>query len=135
MSKYKAIETQITNPDHICRALDDLAVVYEVAKGEELALYGYQGDRRQQTGAVVVRRHHIGSASNDIGWSYDQQSHTYQLYLSRYDQGQARSMQIVDGVNQRCALLKLQDLATLNGFSLEVTEDDQNVQRVLVGGL
>ncbi len=40
----------------------------DVEEGEALTLYGYQGDARAETADVVVRRHHIGSASNDLGF-------------------------------------------------------------------
>ncbi len=132
MSKYKAIKTQITNPEHICRALDDLGTPYETAQGQELTLLDWRNRRTALTGAVVVRNKHLGGYSNDLGWSFDLESGTYVAQIDHVDDA---SQRILNGVGQRCALLKLQDLATLNGFSLEVTEDDQNVQRVLIGGL
>jgi len=49
-------------------ALADLGYV-DVEEGEALALYGYQGDRRPETAEIVVRRRHIGSASNDVGFA------------------------------------------------------------------
>ncbi len=134
MSKYKRIATQITNPDHICRALDDLAVAYEVAEvaHRELTLLDWRNRPTALTGAVVVRNKHLGGYSNDLGWSLDLETGTYVAQIDHQDDA---SQRILNGVNQRCALLKLQDLATLNGFSLEVTEDEQNVQRILIGGL
>ncbi len=135
MSKYKAITTRIANPGYICQALEDMGIPYETAGEEELTLYGYRGDARQQTGAVVVRRQHIGSLSNDLGWSYDPETGVYNAIVSEYDQTLQRVTNIVSGVAQRCALLKLQELATLNGFDLEVEQDEQGVQRVLIGGV
>ena len=134
MSKYKEITTQITDPDHITAALDDMGVPYEVAAaGQEIPLYGYQGDQRDETGAVVVRREHIGSASNDIGWSLDPETGAYQLYLSEYDAGSVKAARnIVEGVAQRCAFYKLQELAAQNGFAVDtLTEFD--VQRIFIG--
>jgi len=49
-------------------ALADLGYA-DVEEGETLALYGYQGDRRSETAEIVVRRRHIGSASNDVGFA------------------------------------------------------------------
>jgi hypothetical protein len=40
----------------------------EVEEGEDLPLFGYHGDRRSETAALVVRRQHIGSGSNDLGF-------------------------------------------------------------------
>ena len=132
MSKYKEITTQITERDHITCALGQLGVPYEVAQGQELHLYGYRGDRRQQTGAVVVRRQHIGSLSNDIGWTLDPETGTYRLYLSEYDAGINSARRIVEGVAQRCAFYRLQELAAANGFTAEAMEEF-DVQRVFVG--
>lgn len=41
----------------------------DVEVGEGLPLYGYQGDRRPETAEVVVRRQHVGTASNDVGFT------------------------------------------------------------------
>ena len=40
-----------------------------VEEGQDLALYGYHGDRRPETAAMVVRRQHVGLGSNDLGFA------------------------------------------------------------------
>jgi hypothetical protein len=40
----------------------------ETEEGEALSLYGYRGDRREETAQIVVRRKFIGAASNDLGF-------------------------------------------------------------------
>jgi len=55
----------------------------EVEEGEDLPLYGYHGDRRSETAALVVRRHHIGSASNDLGFA--RTADGYFPIISEYD--------------------------------------------------
>jgi len=55
----------------------------EVEEGEDLPLYGYHGDRRSDTAALVVRRHHIGSASNDLGFA--RTADGYFPIISEYD--------------------------------------------------
>jgi len=69
MSKY------LTFPDVIFKdqrlllaALSDLGFA-DVEQGEALPLYGYQGDVRSETAAIVVRRQNVGSASNDLGFA------------------------------------------------------------------
>ncbi len=69
MSKY------LTFPDVIFKdrrlllaALADLGYA-DVETGEALPLYGYQGDQRPETAEIVVRRQHVGSASNDLGFA------------------------------------------------------------------
>ncbi|WP_220188582.1 DUF1257 domain-containing protein [Streptomyces phytophilus] len=46
--------------------------------------YGYQGDARPEQTEVVIRRAHIGRASNDIG-SARQPDGSYEAIISEYD--------------------------------------------------
>jgi hypothetical protein len=55
----------------------------EVEEGESLPLYGYQGDQRAETAAIVVRRQHVGSASNDLGFARTELG--YVPIVSEYD--------------------------------------------------
>ena len=55
----------------------------EVEEGEDLPLYGYHGDRRSETAGLVVRRHHIDSASNDLGFA--RTADGYFPIISEYD--------------------------------------------------
>ncbi len=83
MSKYLAY------PDVVFRdrrlLLDSLAELgfSSVEEGDAVPLYGYAGDRRQETAALVVRRQHIGSASNDLGFA--RTSEGYYPIISDYD--------------------------------------------------
>jgi len=83
MSKY------LTFPDVVFKdrrlllaALADLGYA-DVETGEALPLYGYQGDRRSETAEIVVRRQHIGAASNDLG--FQRTSEGYVPIVSEYD--------------------------------------------------
>ncbi len=69
MSKY------LTFPDVTFRdrrlllaALTDIGYPV-VEEGKDLPLYGYQGDKRPETADIVIRRQHIGRASNDVGFA------------------------------------------------------------------
>ena len=69
MSKYLTFEEIVLKDRRLLlAALADLGYG-EVEEGEALPLFGYQGDRRAETAAIVVRRWHLGSASNDLGFS------------------------------------------------------------------
>jgi hypothetical protein len=46
-------------------------------------VHGYQGDRRSETAALVVRRQHIGSGSNDLGFARTAEG--YHPIISQYD--------------------------------------------------
>src|SRR5262245_17415285 len=49
-------------------ALGDLGYG-QIEEGEALPLFGFQGDRREETAEVVVRRKHLGRLSNDLGFA------------------------------------------------------------------
>ena len=69
MSKYLAFqEYALKDRRLLLAALADLGYP-EVEEGEALPLYGYEGDRRPETAEIVVRRKHLGSASNDLGFA------------------------------------------------------------------
>jgi len=84
MSKYLTFPDVIfKNRQLLLDALKDVGYT-EVEEGESLPLYGYQGDRRPETAEIVIRRCHVGSLSNDIGFT--RTPNGYLPLLSEYDQ-------------------------------------------------
>jgi len=49
-------------------------------------LFGYHNDQRADVANVVIRRHHIGSSSNDIGFLAKADG-TVEAIISKYDRG------------------------------------------------
>ena len=84
MSKYLVYQ-EIVFKDRrlLLAALADLGYA-EVEEGEALPLFGYQGDRRPETAELVVRRRHLGSASNDLGFARTPEG--FVPIISEYDQ-------------------------------------------------
>jgi Protein of unknown function (DUF1257) len=84
VSKYLAYpEIVFKSRDLLLASLADLGFS-QVEEGQEVALYGYEGDRRPDTAAIVVRRRYIGDASNDLGFRLT--SEGYIPIISEYDQ-------------------------------------------------
>ena len=84
MSKYLTFPEVIFKDRRLLlAALADLGYA-EVEEGEALPLLGYQGDRRPETAELVVRRRHLGPASNDLGFARTPRG--YVPILSEYDQ-------------------------------------------------
>ena len=52
---------------------------------EAVPLFGYQGDRRPERAHIVIRREHVGTAANDVGWERLPDG-TYRAWISEYDQ-------------------------------------------------
>ena len=84
MSKYLTFTDVIfTSQALLIAALADLGYT-NVEQGEGLSLYGYQGDERAERAELVVRRHDIGPASNDLGFKRTAEGYT--PIISEYDQ-------------------------------------------------
>jgi hypothetical protein len=83
MSRYLAFpEIVFRDRELLLAALAELGFA-DVEEGEELPLFGYHGDRRSETAALVVRRQHIGRWSNDLGFARSVQG--YYPIVSDYD--------------------------------------------------
>jgi hypothetical protein len=84
VSKYLAYpEIVFKSRDLLLASLADLGFS-QVEEGQEVALFGYEGDRRPETAAIVIRRRYIGDASNDLGFRLT--SEGYIPIISEYDQ-------------------------------------------------
>jgi hypothetical protein len=84
VSKYLHFEAEIYKDRRLLlAALADLGYA-EVEEGEALALYGYEGRRREETAELVVRRRHLGRASNDLG--FRRTAEGFVPVISEYDQ-------------------------------------------------
>ena len=84
MSKYLTFpELVFKDRSLLLAALAELGYA-DIEEGEQLPLYGYQGDRRPETAEIVVRRQVIGPASNDLGFARTQEG--YVPIVSEYDQ-------------------------------------------------
>ncbi len=85
MSAYITLMTPMTDQECLLAALADLG--FDSSKLEVHAapvnLVGYTGDRRAQTANIVIRRQHVGMASNDVGFLATATG--YQAFVSGYD--------------------------------------------------
>ena len=69
MSHYTTLRTAFVSAEHLALALGDLG--FNAVETHELAqpLVGWKGDRRVNKAEIIVRREHVGPASNDIGFA------------------------------------------------------------------
>jgi hypothetical protein len=120
MSHFTCIKTQIRNQDALIKALADVGCkeveVHETAQH----LYGYQGDVREQTAEVIIRRQHIGQWSNDIGFKR-QEDGQFEAIISEYDRPKY-SQQWLNGLTQRYGYHTLMETAPTQGFTVEEEE-------------
>jgi len=84
VSKYLLFEDYVLKDRRLLLAALAALGYPQVEEGEALPLFGYQGDRRPETAALVVRRRHLGAASNDVGFARTPDG--YVPIVSEYDQ-------------------------------------------------
>lgn len=84
MSKYLTFnDISFKDEALLLAALADVGYT-TVERGAALPLYGYRGDQRTERAQLVVRRQHLGAASNDLGFALTEQGYT--PIISEYDQ-------------------------------------------------
>jgi hypothetical protein len=88
MSHFVECQTQFRDPQAPIAALVDCGFERSVIEVHEQAvpLIGYQGDARSQNAHIVIRRQHVGSGANDVGWE-KQPDGTYTAWISEFDSG------------------------------------------------
>ncbi|MHA2279385.1 MAG: DUF1257 domain-containing protein [Promethearchaeota archaeon] len=77
------IQVEYSDPECIKAALKEMGYVYEAHETAQ-NLHGFVGDVRKQKANIIVRRQHVGSASNDVGFNKTA-SGKYELIISEYD--------------------------------------------------
>jgi hypothetical protein len=120
MSHFTCIKTQLKNRDTLIQALADVGFDDVEVHEKAQHLYGYQGDVREQTAEVIIRRQYIGAASNDIGFK-QQDDGQFEAIISEYDCHQY-SQSWLNGLTQRYGYHTLLATAPEQGFTVEEEE-------------
>lgn len=86
MSAYLTMMTPMTDQECLLVALEELGFSSQKVEihAKPTQLVGYTNDRRSQTANIVIRRKHLSSASNDLGFLASETG--YRAIISDYDQ-------------------------------------------------
>lgn len=86
MSAYITLATPMIDQECLLAALSDLGFSKEKVEVHEKAvsLVGYEGAHRLQRAHLVIRRRHVGSASNDLG--FERTATGFRAHVSDFDQ-------------------------------------------------
>ena len=84
MSKYNRQKSQYNDRDCLVAALNEQGYAEVEVHEEAVNLIGYYGDTRPEKANVIVRRKHIGTAANDLGFVKEADG-TYSAIVSDYD--------------------------------------------------
>jgi hypothetical protein len=106
--------------------LDDVGLPFE--QGEGLALFGWRGRRRRETAEFVIRRRHIGSYANDLGF-HRLDDGSFEAVISEYDR-RGRGQEILDQVKQRYAYQAVCQKAQAKGYTVVEQPGDDGVIRL-----
>ncbi len=120
MSHFTTIRTQIRDRHALVKALSDLGFDHIEVHDQPQHLYGFEGDLRPQVAEVVIRRHYIGGASNDIGFQR-QDDGRFEAIISEYDQHRFNG-DWLNTLTQRYGYHQLLQTAAEQGFTLEQQE-------------
>jgi hypothetical protein len=133
VSHFTTLKTQITDAECLRRALADRGFPTVEVHATPQHLYGFQGDVRPETAEVIIRRQHVGFASNDIGFKRRADG-TFDAIVSSYDRSGSSGLSHgwIDRLSQRYAYhVALQKLAE-QGFALAQEETTASGQVRLV---
>jgi len=88
MSHFVECQTEFRDPQALIAALVECGFPEGQIEvhDQPVALYGYQGDVRPQKAHIVIRRQHVGSGANDVGWER-QAAGAYRAWISEVDAG------------------------------------------------
>jgi hypothetical protein len=120
MSHFTVLKTRIMDRDALVRALGELGFPEVEVHDTPKRLFGFEGLPRLETAEVIVRRKHIGRASNDLGFKKDRDG-TYQAIISSFDRAKYGRAWL-DRLSQRYAYHAAREKLAAQGFSL-VEED------------
>ena len=68
MSHFTTLETQIVSAAHLAQALKAMGFPEVEVHDEPQTLFGVEGFARDLRAEIIVRRQHVGEASNDLGF-------------------------------------------------------------------
>ncbi len=122
MSHYTVIRTRMVDPVALVAALGDLGFVDVEVHDEPQALVGYLGDTRAQRAEVIIRRTHVGEASNDIGFAR-QKDGSFEAIVSAFDR-RSFDNDWLSGLTRRYAYHATKASLEREGFGLVSEEAD-----------
>jgi hypothetical protein len=122
MSHFVVINTRLVSATHLARALRDLGFPEVEVHKTAQPLIGWLGDTRQVVANVIVRRAHLSSASNDLGF-VQTAAGTFDALISDFDRPRLDAAWL-GRLTQRYAYHVAKDLLAAEGFAVNHDEQD-----------
>jgi hypothetical protein len=132
MSHYSEVVIQLTDEGCLVAALGRLGFKGKVEVHKEAQpLYGYQGDVRSQKAHVIIRRHYVGRAANDLGFER-QADGRYRVWVSEYDQQHGYGDAWLGQLKQAYGIEKARLEAKKRGYRVSEQRQDDGCIRLLL---
>lgn len=129
MSAYKSLTCSFKDKDALIASLKELGYKPTVNETKQ-NLRGYRNDIREQTAEIIVPRNQISSASNDLGFSYDEAKKEYIMICSEYDLHQG----VGDKIKQSYAITAVKLALKKNRFTVKSEVHEKNGNVILTAG-
>ena len=129
MSHYSEVQIEFRDGAALVAALNRLGFQGKVEVHQEAkSLYGYQGDRREQQGHIIIRRQHVGSAANDIGFQRYSDG-MYRAYISDFDRSNGYNDAWLGKLKQAYGVERAKAEAKKKGYRVsEQKQDDGRIR-------
>lgn len=128
MSKYKLIETKITDLKTLREVLEKLAPEFDVEPTfhqEPVHLHGFTGDIRPELAHVVIDRRFLSGMANDVGW-FQEDDGTIVAIVSAYDSKVVKTRNLVESVAWDCMVAQTLEQARREGYTILETVRNVN---------
>ena len=100
---------------------------------ETVPLYGYQGDERPQRAHIAIRRQHVGSGANDVGWERMPDG-TFRAWISEYDSRHRFNPEVQARIKQEYAYHAVSRQQRAMGRTVERRMLANGEIEILIGG-
>ncbi len=135
MSRYATVKTEFRDEESLVCALKETGEWTE--KQIEIHsvpqyLLGYHGDKRKETAHIIIRRKHVGSSSNDIGFIKGEDGN-YRAIISAYDSSKY-GKEWVGLLTGNYAYHRIRREQEDRGRTVSRTQTKNGCQRVVVTG-
>lgn len=127
MSAYKRLECSFVDREALLEALRQLGFTPEEHDIPQF-LRGYQGEHREEKAHIIVGREQVNklftSASNDIGFFWNEEKGEYELLCSRYDS----RLGVDQRIKQAYAKVVVEQALAAQGFKVKVNTPIEDLQ-------
>ena len=123
MSHYTVLQTRLHDTRLLLESLADLGFIDVELHETPQPLVGWRGDFRQQRAEVIIRRRHVGQASNDIGFARRPDG-SFEAIISDYDRERYDEAWLGQ-LNQRYAYRLTRETLAGQDFDLVQEEIDE----------